>query len=478
MDIVLNWVVQGSAVAAITTLCLRLLQPARPRARYAVACSGLLLVLLLPLIPLLPAAFATAASPTPAGGPKVAAVLTVPHHQWSVYVALSLWTIWMAVCTARGITSALALRRAKARCRPVPHQLEARLRQWLRLKTRGRAARLAFAEHLGPAAVLGFGDPVIALAPDLVSRLSDAELDQVVIHEWAHVQRRDDIAGALDLVIGIIAGWHPGVWWLNRERHREREAACDELVVEATGAARAYAACLVKLASLPHVRLSAPPAPGLLASTSVRRRVIDVLALERAASPAWSWAVVAGVFPLLGTVAAAAGAVPIFAVHALVPGGPAPIAAALMPAQPTQGREHAAAFARLPQVEGTSPAVARQPRAASTTRGPVPAAEPGAQPPAPEADRPSPTPTDAPPDANLAPPQPAVAEAEPLPTLLGSRALGQNLPSSSDPSRARAVMPWDVAADAGKAVGRGSEDAAIATAGFFTRFAKSVASSF
>ena len=38
--------------------------------------------------------------------------------------------------------------------------------------------------------------------------------------------------------------------------------------------------------------------------------------------------------------------------------------------------------------------------------------------------------------------------------------------------------PWNLAADAGKAVGRMSRDKAVATAGFFTRFGRSVARSF
>jgi hypothetical protein len=47
-------------------------------------------------------------------------------------------------------------------------------------------------------------------------------------------------------------------------------------------------------------------------------------------------------------------------------------------------------------------------------------------------------------------------------------------PEAAAPGRA----PWNVAADAGKAVGRKSRDASVATAGFFSRFAKSVAGSF
>jgi hypothetical protein len=38
--------------------------------------------------------------------------------------------------------------------------------------------------------------------------------------------------------------------------------------------------------------------------------------------------------------------------------------------------------------------------------------------------------------------------------------------------------PWDAASDAGVAIGRGSQTAGVATAGFFTRFAKRVARSF
>jgi hypothetical protein len=38
--------------------------------------------------------------------------------------------------------------------------------------------------------------------------------------------------------------------------------------------------------------------------------------------------------------------------------------------------------------------------------------------------------------------------------------------------------PWTIAADAGIAIGRGSQSAGLATAGFFTRFGKRVAGSF
>ena len=59
-------------------------------------------------------------------------------------------------------------------------------------------------------------------------------------------------------------------------------------------------------------------------------------------------------------------------------------------------------------------------------------------------------------------------------TLASLPASGAVLPESE----AQTVPAWELATQAGVAVGRGSQKAAVATAGFFTRFGKRVAGSF
>ena len=63
----------------------------------------------------------------------------------------------------------------------------------------------------------------------------------MLIHEWAHVQRRDDLVNILQIVVRIIAGWHPALWWIDHRLHIEREIACDEITVAVTGSPKAYA---------------------------------------------------------------------------------------------------------------------------------------------------------------------------------------------------------------------------------------------
>src|SRR5690606_17886349 len=97
-------------------------------------------------------------------------------------------------------------------------------------------------------AFIGWGAPLIAISPAALAKLTDDELDQVVMHEQAHVRRRDDLALVAQRIAWALAGFHPAVWWLDRALTLEREVACDDWVLAHATAPKAYGACLVKLA--------------------------------------------------------------------------------------------------------------------------------------------------------------------------------------------------------------------------------------
>ena len=64
---------------------------------------------------------------------------------------------------------------------------------------------------MGVACVLGLGRPVIVLPSILVEGLTDVELNQIVVHEYAHVQRWDDWSNLTYVAIAAVCGWHPAV---------------------------------------------------------------------------------------------------------------------------------------------------------------------------------------------------------------------------------------------------------------------------
>ena len=340
------------------------------------------------------------------------------------------------------------------------------------MKAGGRTTRLVVSRDVRAAAILGCGSPSIAVAPALIRHLDPDELDRIVIHEWAHVQRRDDWLNLAQLVVRALAGWHPAVWWLNRQLQIEREAACDELTIAVTGSPKGYAASLAKTAVLQPARRRLVPAPGVLSGPALRGRIVRILAYRRLESKARS---------LRTALAASASVVGLaLCVGALRLVGPAALAAPFVPretsATPIVDREHE------PSPAPASNAV-RRPGAGSRMPGqvPLPSSESPARDTVPPLDR-SAAAGDGTPGPSAAPPPMESAFSSLVSAGVTAPAVNPITigvpPSKPSSQEVTIATPWSAAADAGVSVGRVSEKAAVATAGFFTRLGKKIAGSF
>src|SRR5262249_28433345 len=84
--------------------------------------------------------------------------------------------------------------------------------------------------------------PCLLFPAKLLERLDREQLDTLLVHELAHVRRRDHWVRMMELVVVALYWWHPVVWWARRELHEAEEQCCDAWVVWALrGAGRAYA---------------------------------------------------------------------------------------------------------------------------------------------------------------------------------------------------------------------------------------------
>jgi hypothetical protein len=84
----------------------------------------------------------------------------------------------------------------------------------------------------------------------LIAALAPEELDQIVMHEHAHLARYDDWLRFIQSAVTALCGLHPAVHFISARIDLEREAACDDRVVSQTGAADRYASCLANAADL------------------------------------------------------------------------------------------------------------------------------------------------------------------------------------------------------------------------------------
>jgi bla regulator protein blaR1 len=98
--------------------------------------------------------------------------------------------------------------------------------------------------------VFGIVRPVLIWPRALTTQLRGDQLDGVLLHELAHVQRHDNLTAALHLVVETIFWFLPPVWWLERQLLRERELACDQAAISAGGDPRSYAEGILRTCEL------------------------------------------------------------------------------------------------------------------------------------------------------------------------------------------------------------------------------------
>ena len=103
----------------------------------------------------------------------------------------------------------------------------------------------------------------------------------VLLHELAHVARRDCIVQRLTAFACAFYWPHPGVWWAAQRLRAERELACDDRVLACGAGAREYAGHLLDLAH----SLGSAPAPatalGMARPKQLESRLLAVLDAAR-----------------------------------------------------------------------------------------------------------------------------------------------------------------------------------------------------
>ncbi|MCM3878808.1 MAG: M56 family metallopeptidase [Vicinamibacterales bacterium] len=290
------WLWQGTALVLGISAALRLLPRVNAATRYLIwwGAVGVLAWLgwsssphAAPLAPVLAGATA---------GPIAALSLfeVAPLPEWLMTSILMLWAT-VALFKLLRIPSGLnALHQLKDACGPVLQTLEMQLPMWLDEKGRGRPVRLMMCNRLTNAAVLGLHQPCIAFPSRLLGMVNADELDQIVLHEYGHVQRWDDWTRLAQALFEAALWMHPAARWIASELNLEREVACDDWVISKTRAARAYAGCLSRVAERNQARVSPALVPALFRKTpDVLLRVDRLLNPKRNANRRMSFAAAA-----------------------------------------------------------------------------------------------------------------------------------------------------------------------------------------
>ena len=98
--------------------------------------------------------------------------------------------------------------------------------------------------------VVGFWHPVLLVPEGIERRLTPKQFEAVLLHEWCHVQRRDNLTSAIHMVVEAVFWFHPLVWFVGARLVDERERACDEYVLRTAADPTAYAESILSVCKL------------------------------------------------------------------------------------------------------------------------------------------------------------------------------------------------------------------------------------
>jgi beta-lactamase regulating signal transducer with metallopeptidase domain len=139
---------------------------------------------------------------------------------------------------------------------------------------------LLSSEYVGMPLTWGVWHPVVLL-PEDADQWSAEWRRIVLLHELAHIKRRDCLTQLLAQVVCAIYWFNPLVWIAARRLRVEREIACDDYVLQAGTRASDYARYLLDLAGVIHTNgspagLPSPAAAGI-ACSQLESRVRSIL---------------------------------------------------------------------------------------------------------------------------------------------------------------------------------------------------------
>src|SRR6478672_10385670 len=236
--------IAGTLLASAVWFLLRLFPRRNSRTSFAIWFSTLLATALLPLMRLV------SNSNDGAGGHALVTVSTA----WAWYVFLA-WAGVASIGLLRVALATIQLRRIRADAVAVELKtLDADLRALMEDFQRYRPVSVLVSERLEVPTAIGFHKPAVILPAWMLESTPAEELKYILLHELAHLSRRDDWTNLAQKILKALLFFLPSVWWIERRLSLDREMACDDRVLAQTGTPRGYAECLAHVAERSFLR--------------------------------------------------------------------------------------------------------------------------------------------------------------------------------------------------------------------------------
>ncbi|HEV2988246.1 MAG TPA: M56 family metallopeptidase [Candidatus Angelobacter sp.] len=263
--------IEGTLLALFVYLALRIVSRKNSGTRFAIWFATLVAVILAPVVTL----------------PSLKAVSVAGSASLTLPASLAVWAFlaWAAIATAGLLRVAVGfwqVLRLRKTCVSINlADLSPEVRKIVEQAQESRPVLIGTSPKLDVPTAIGFRKPAVLLPAWLVAEVSPTELKHVLLHELAHLRRRDDWTNLVQKLVKALLFFHPLVWWIENRLSLERELACDDAVLAKTESPRIYAQCLARMAEKSLLRRQIALAQAAVSRMHLSNRVMQILDGQR-----------------------------------------------------------------------------------------------------------------------------------------------------------------------------------------------------
>ncbi len=93
--------------------------------------------------------------------------------------------------------------------------------------------------------VVGIFKPAILVPLGLLTHLPPQEIESILIHELAHIRRKDYFFNLIQCFVDVLFFFNPAILWISALIRNERENCCDDIAIHQTKSKRQFVQALV-----------------------------------------------------------------------------------------------------------------------------------------------------------------------------------------------------------------------------------------
>lgn len=168
-----------------------------------------------------------------------------------------IWFLFICIKSIRMLTGLYEVRMLRSQQTTTPDaRWTARVQDLARQLRISRPVSLLESSLAKAPMVLGHLKPLILVPAGLLANLAPEAIEAILLHELAHIRRRDYLVNLLQSFVEILFFFNPAVSWICALLKAERENCCDDLVMQYTQSKTVYIQALVSCQEYGHPELA------------------------------------------------------------------------------------------------------------------------------------------------------------------------------------------------------------------------------